>query len=602
VRKLVAASLALSLFAACGSDDDKTASSTTAAAATTAAPATTATTATTAGSATTAGPASSAATTEGSTAETTAETEATTAETEATTAPTESTAPAEQPKSGGSITISPGLSNLAGLDPAVGIATGCCGGTEMLLIYDSLMRYNPETAKFEPNTAESLEANDDFTEWTLKIKPDLKFSDGTPYDAEAVKFNVERHQTTPTSQEYAVLSQLLDTVTVVDPLTVSFKMKQSWSNFPVSLSAGAGMIADPKLVQAKGKDFNVDPGDAGIGPMMVESFKPGESLTLKKKPSYWNGETYLDEVKSVLVVGSDAQVQAIQTGTLQGAMVMTSDAIPGADKAGLPRINFPYLSGNLTVLNAGKLKCNGGAPAKYCTGVADGTEVETDTPTKDVRVRQAIAMATDRDAINQRIYNGTLETYDTFIPKGNRYDPGVPGIAYDPDGAKKLVEEVKAETGWDGSIRLVTGVPSQTSLNLLQLYKTMLDAVGMNASIETDKTLAQIQIDKDFDVYPAFAWGTSEDRLFEGLFGSLRNDRYGYSSPEMDAALATLGRAGTEAEKIAALKTIEEIFTKDVPAVPVGAGYRNFVYSPNLKGVQGSAFQIVDLRKAWLDQ
>jgi peptide/nickel transport system substrate-binding protein len=380
---------------------------------------------------------------------------------------------------------------------------------------------------------------------------------------------------------------------------VKFTMKQGWANFPISLAAGAGMIADPTLVQSKGKDFNTNPGDAGIGPFQVASFKPGESLVLKKNPNYWNGPVYLDQVTSVLVVGSAAQVQAIQTGTLQGAMVMTPDVVADVDKAKLPRMNFPYYAGTLTMFNGGSAVCTGGTPAKYCTGKPDGTVVQLDTPMKDVRIRKAVAEAVDPNVINQRVYNGALDTYNTLVPPGARYDPKVPGIAYNPDDAKQLVDAAKKD-GWDGKLRLVTGVPSQQSLNLLQTYQTLLAAVGITASVETNKTLAQIQVDKDFDVYPAFAWGTSEDRVFEGLYGSLRNYRYGFDDPKMDDAIAKLGVASNDQERATALAAVQTLWNQDVPAAVIGAGYRNFVSSPKLQGIQGTAFQIVDLAKAWL--
>jgi peptide/nickel transport system substrate-binding protein len=519
------------------------------------------------------------------------------------TASTTTVAPATTlvPQKGGSITISTGLAAQIGLDPAVAVATGCCGGSEMAAIYDTLVRYNPATAKFDMRTAQSLDPNSDFTEWTLKLKPNIKFTDGTDYNADAVKFNVERHQKTATSQEYAVLSQFLDTTTVIDPLTVKFKLKTAWANFPISLSAGAGMIVSPTAFQKAGANFNTAPGDAGAGAFKVVSFKPNESLVLARNPNYYGGDVYLDEIKSVYIPGAQAQLDALTTGTIQAVLLGDAEVAAKATAQKFQTINFPYPAGNLILMNPGQLTCAGGNPAKWCAGRPDGTKVTTDSPTKDIRVRQAVAEAIDVDQLNQRVYNNTAKMYRSLVPSGFRWDPAVPGPKYDPADAKKLVDAVKAE-GWDGKLRVSYGAATPQLTNYGQAIQAMLGAVGITATIESGKTLAQVQVEKDFDIYPGFAFGTSEDRLFEGLFGSLRINRYGYSNPDMDAALDTLRVASTDAAKTAALKTVAQVWNRDLPAVVVGDGVRVLAYSSKLQGVQPTAFQAVEYAKAWLQK
>jgi len=97
-----------------------------------------------------------------------------------------------QPKTGGNITFAT-YAETNGLDPTVSFATGVIGGAELAALYDVLMRYDPTTGKYSPGTAQSLEPNADNSVWTLKLRPNIKFTDGTDYDAAAVKFNIERH-------------------------------------------------------------------------------------------------------------------------------------------------------------------------------------------------------------------------------------------------------------------------------------------------------------------------------------------------------------------------------------------------------------------------
>ena len=100
---------------------------------------------------------------------------------------------AKAPVAGGTITFGT-FSETAGLDPIVSTGNGVTGYIEMAAIYDTIVRYNAQTGKYELNTAESVTANADSTEWTVKLKSSIKFTDGTAYDAEAVKFGMNRHR------------------------------------------------------------------------------------------------------------------------------------------------------------------------------------------------------------------------------------------------------------------------------------------------------------------------------------------------------------------------------------------------------------------------
>ena len=166
------------------------------------------------------------------------------------------------PKTGGTLTY--GLySETAGLDPIVSRGSGVAGATEMASIYDTIMRWDPKTAKYVPQTAASLDSNADATEWTLKLKPNIKFSDGTPYDAKAVKFGLDRHRSglpggpkcdevvacpsnTTSSTGYMVL---VKDIAVVDDLTVKITLTEPWGGLPYMLSDEPGMIPSPDALK-----------------------------------------------------------------------------------------------------------------------------------------------------------------------------------------------------------------------------------------------------------------------------------------------------------------------------------------------------------------
>ena len=214
------------------------------------------------------------------------------------------------------------FTGIQGLDPAKLAGAGSVGAIELSAIYDTLMRYNPDSKKYEGRTAQSLEPNADFTVWTLKLKPGIKFTDGTAYDAAAVKFVLDRQTKEGNANPRGQLTQFVDTMTVVDAMTMTFKLKLGWVGFPYVLSGANGMIYSPAAFQKvnDAAKFNITPSDAGAGPFKVKAYKPGESLELERNATYHGGEPYLDGVKFVTIPGAQATYDAIKTGTLAGGL------------------------------------------------------------------------------------------------------------------------------------------------------------------------------------------------------------------------------------------------------------------------------------------
>ena len=129
-------------------------------------------------------------------------------------------------------------SETAGLDPVVSNGGGTTGNTELMAIYDTIMRYNTIEGKYEPQTAESLSANADNSEWTLKLKSGIKFTDGTDYDAEAIVYGLKRHVTFGGRSSSLVAN--IKTYTVVDKLTVKFTFERAVGQLPLCAGLHAG--------------------------------------------------------------------------------------------------------------------------------------------------------------------------------------------------------------------------------------------------------------------------------------------------------------------------------------------------------------------------
>ena len=509
------------------------------------------------------------------------------------------------PVTGGSITVG-AFAYINGFDPILLAGSGSNGAIELAAIYDTILEWNSIDRKYVPRTAASFSANADSTVWTIKLKPGIKFGDGTDYDAAAVKFNVDRHSSAASrSPSKTTLQNFLASVSVVDPLTVQFTLKTSWAGFPYLLSRDLGMIASPAAIAKAGDTFNTNPGDAGAGPFKLSTFKPRESIVLTKNPTYHGGQVYLDQITFVVLAGAGANVDALKTGTLHGAYLREPQPIDDAKKAGMQVLESPAPLGNIVQMNLGvEVTCTGGKPAPACDGKADNTKVPTKPATSDLRVRQAVAAAIDPQVMNDRVWSGKANVSNEPFTKSFPWYPAVPGVKYDPAAARRLVQEAKT-AGWDGKIRVLA---ANDNVNWALTVKALLEAVGMEVAADTSKDLStvvsQMLVQRDFDL-ASWAYGLQDDdgnfpQFFINL--STQSPRYGYKSADMDQGIDMLRQAGTDDARRVAYKKIGETLVRDLPSVPVAELSAAWVYSPKLHDVKRSAATITLFDKVWLER
>ncbi|HEV8296651.1 MAG TPA: ABC transporter substrate-binding protein [Acidimicrobiales bacterium] len=517
----------------------------------------------------------------------------------------------------------------AGLDPLVALGQGTSGGIELAAIYDTIMRYNPETGKYETRTAESLNSNADFTEWTLKLKPNIKFTDGTDYDAAAVVFGLNRHRSgtagAPACETVVacprngtssgVYMALVKDVQAVDKLTVKITLNEAWSAFPYALASEPSMIPSPTALKkcdaAKNPntcDFNLKP--VGAGPFMVDSFKPKDSINMVRNPGYWGGQVYLDGLRFINIgdAGGLKTVDALKSGTLHGAFLRDPQGTAGAHEAKMTGTTTMEAGGGIFLLNMGvAISCVGGKPEPLCVGKPDG-QVTTSPPTKDLKVRQAIAAATDVKQINDRATNGKGLAGSQLLQNDFRWYPDVAGPKYDLDTAKRLVQEAKS-AGWDGKLRLLfNNTPFGQSVGLT--LQTMLQLAGIDAQLDTSKSTTdmslQVTTQKDFDLA---GWGIAlspDDGAMAGLAQNFSStsptNRVGYKNAVVDQALKDIRAAKTDDDKKAAYKKIAEAIHTDLPIV-VWSKIEEFnTWSAKVHGIVPMGRAIVLFHQAWIEK
>jgi peptide/nickel transport system substrate-binding protein len=535
---------------------------------------------------------------------------------------------AKEPKSGGTLSIGT-FSETAGLDPIVSTGSGVTGYIELAAIYDTILRYNAATGKYEPNTAESVTNNADYTEWTVKLKPGIKFHDGTAYDAEAVKFGMNRHRSgaagaPPCAELYAcprnstssiAYMALVKSIDVVDPLTVKFTLSEAWTTFPYALASEASFIPSPTEIKkcdpaknVRECAFNLKP--VGAGPFVIGAFSAKESITMTRNPNYHGGQVYLDGlrfVNSINDAGGPQTLNAFNAGTVNVAFLRDPATVASAKERKAVGASTMQQSGGIFLINAGAtVNCAGGQPAPTCTGKPDGP-TESSSPTKDIKVRQAIAAAIDPKVINDRGYQGKGLVGSQLLQNDFRWSPDVPGPAYNVDNAKKLVSEAKA-AGWDGKVRMIyNNSPTAQAIGLAA--QTLLQAVGIDVALDTSvDTTAQINkvvVQRDFDIS---GWGIAISPDDGAMWGLTQNflstsgsNRTGFKNTVVDQALRDLRTATTDDQKKAAYRKIAEQIATEVPVLPFAKVEEFIVWKDNVQGVMQVGRGGVLFDKAWID-
>jgi peptide/nickel transport system substrate-binding protein len=543
---------------------------------------------------------------------------------------------AKTPVTGGTLTFA-NFSEPASLDSMVSTGSGTTGGTEMAMVFDTIARYNPQSKKYEPRTAESITPNADFTEWTVKLRPNIKFSDGTAYDAEAVVWGLNRHRVgtgIPAAQcatyfacprnttSSGVYMALVKDIQVVDPVTFKVTMNQAWPGFQYALSDEAAMIPS-KAALAKACTDATQPvrtcafglAPVGAGPFLVQGFKPKEVINFVRNPNYWGGPVRLDAVNVISPndQGGAKTYDTFKSGTAQAAYLRSPSSVDESkkDAAVSKATSFSELNygGGLILFNMGTpVTCTGGQPANVCAGKADGTVTESDPPTKRLKVRQAVAAAIDPKQINTRANNGVGLPGSEVFQKGFNWDPGVPGPKYDLDLAKKLVAEAKAE-GWDGRIRMLYS-NGQFAVDVAQTTASMLQAAGFTVDVDTSKDttaqVTQVATRRDFDLS---GWGTNITNddgyiaaLAQNLSSTSPSNRVGLKNTAVDKAIQDLWSAKTDAERTSLNKIIAEELNKEVPWYVWSAIEARVIFSNKVNGVQQNHSGVFFLHDAWLEK
>jgi peptide/nickel transport system substrate-binding protein len=394
-------------------------------------------------------------------------------------------------------------------------------------IYDTLMRPNAEGV-MEPWLAEDVTSNEDGTEWTITLREGVTFHDGSELNAEVVKNNLDAYRgayPTRSPQLFIFVFEPIESVEVVDPLTVQVNMKQPWVSFDAQLfsSGRLGIMAQAQLDDTQSCAENL----IGTGPFMDPEWVPNQSFTAVKNPDYWATDAageqlpYLDEIEFRPIIEVDQRQNALESGEINA--MHTSEAQTIDDLRGLAE------SGDINIYES-----------------SDFGEVsyimlnESKPPFDNLIARQALAYAVDFEEINAILNAGiTTQATGPFAPGniGNLDDTGFP--TFDLEQAQSLVEQYEADTGEALSFTYST-VAGQATVQQAQLLAEQAEAAGIDVEITTvdQSTLIDTALAGDFE---AVGWrnhpGGDPDQQYNWWKTGSPVNFGRFSDPEIDTLL-----------------------------------------------------------------
>lgn len=337
-------------------------------------------------------------------------------------------------------------------------------------IYDRLLEYDDD-GNYIPGLLERWEVGSDGLTWTLTFKQGVKFHDGTPLDAEAVKFNFDRIADPDTKSQKAVgLLGPYQGTEVVDDHTVTLTLTELYAGFTDALASFYLVMQSPTAIEKFGADYGQNP--VGTGPFMFKEWVHRDHLTIVRNPDYTWGPTgqpaHLEEITFRFIPENATRVTTLETGE--------TDIIVNTPLQDYDRLST---DSNFTVLMAPVL----GQPPSMIVNTEK-------PPTDDLKVRQALQYAIDQHEIIDVIYYGVYERAYGPLTQYNRfYDPSIEDMyTHDLDQANALLEEAGWTMGPDG-IRQKDGQP------LKLVYLTFPASDGLAELIQAQLRRAGIEIE-----------------------------------------------------------------------------------------------------------
>lgn len=473
-----------------------------------------------------------------------------------------------------------------GLDPH--IVSGVLEANILRALFEGLITNDPESDTATPGGA-ALDVTPDATAtvWTAKLRPDGKWSDGAPVTARDFAFSYERLLTPELGAKYAEMLYFLKGaeefnkgkttdfaavgVEVLDDLTLRLTLRgptpyfreilkhYTWTAVPQHVVLKHGKIGQ------RGNPWTRPENIVGNGPYQLKSWRRTHHIEVERNPHYWNAANVrLNGVRFLPITNLYTEARMFRDGQLHVTYAATSEVVDLMKKEHPENLRQePYV---------------GTAFYRYNT---------TRKPLNDVRVRQALGMAVDRQAICDTVFRGYKPAYAITPAMGNYHPPRIAG--FDPEKAKRLLAEA-GYPGGKGFPRLKILIASkETAATLAQAVQAMWrDTLGVEVEIENKEWNAYLVAmqDLDYDIANAGWIGDYLDPLtfLEMWTPGNGNNLTGWESPAFLKLLQQSFQETDGTRRFELLQQAESILIEEAPILPLAWQSRNYLVHPSVQG------------------
>ena len=454
-------------------------------------------------------------------------------------------------------------------------------------IFDRLVDVEVGTdgnSKIVPSLAESWDISDDGLEYTFHLRQGVKFHNGNDFTAEDVAYTFHRMLTVEGGVNTEFIDQIkgadellagetdtLEGVEVVDDYTIKVTLKEPFAGFLASISSPGVSIYDSEATEAAGDKFGMDPAvTVGTGPFEFSSWSFNNQLVLTRNEDYWKGASGLPGVVIKIIPDTETQSMMFESGELD-----ILDLDYAADSADRFTETYPD-----QIVQGPRV------------GIVYFTMNFNKEPFQDVRVRKAVQMSIDRQAILDALYGGRGQVEQGIFPHGLiGFNPDQEEIKYDPEAAKALLAEAGYADGFDMEIAADSSA-SDTMTMALEIVSDQLAEVGIRAEIKNYDESTWLETRKSGELGSFMSTWSADyndpDNFIYTFFGNEEKTRIrsiNYPDTEVMERVAKARTIVNEDERLAEYKALEEkLIHEDAAWVPMFSRLHLFAVSKRVQG------------------
>lgn len=459
-------------------------------------------------------------------------------------------------------------------------------------MYDKLVGWSEEGFEMVPKLAESWEESEDGKVYTFKLREDVKFQDGTPVNAEAVKFSFDRmlqedhpfHHTGPFPFAQFYFGKI-DKVEVEGDYTVSFTLKERFSPFLSNLTTVTGSIINPAAVEEWDTDFSLHGG--GSGPFALEEWSKGVHTKLKANADHYEGAPLVETAIFQPIVEDLVRVTKLKNGEADIIVDVNPDSIEELEA-----------DENMEVIQQP-------GPHVWYVGLNNQKE-----PFNDVKVRQAVNYAVDKEVIVNDILKGTgVVSTQPLADSLLGHDADLEGYPYDPEKAKQLLAEAGYPDGFSVNFLIPeSGSGMQSPVPMSTAVQGYLQAVGITVEIvkmEWGTFLNEINqgAGDKYDMY-ALSWMSGNGDADLSLANLLHTDAHPpgfnsgyYSNPKVDELIDKASSTSDPAERESYYLETQKLISEDAPWIFIDHAKQTAAHSSNIQGFNLHPSHVFNLSK-----